>query len=192
MPYDSLCEEGYYAYLPFEKVIKCDCNERISNHDTINSRQFLSILASLRIGQCTENEWKLLLTSQPHFVRNLIDFKYSTRLFFKKDDVANFNYYQLKKLQKPITLINAQHSSEKATLMHPDEMAGLQPSVCIAVGAKVMLTMNLWTDAGLCNGATGTVTDIIYKEEQKPPALPIVVMGCFDNYEGPSFCSLPK
>jgi len=77
-------------------------------------------------------------------------------------------------------------------LMHPDEMAGLQPSVYTAVGAKEMLTMNLRTDAGLCNGATGTLTDIIYKEEQKPPALPVAVMVCFDNYEGPSFCSLPK
>ena len=51
----------------------------------------MSILASLRIGQCTDNDWKLLLTRQPYFVHNLIDFKYSTRLFFKNDDVANFN-----------------------------------------------------------------------------------------------------
>lgn len=31
-----------------------------------------------------------------------------------------------------------------------------------AKDATVMLTMNLWAAVGLCNGATGTVIDIIY------------------------------
>ena len=192
MPHDSLCEQGYYAYLSFEKVIKLDCNKRISDLELLTTRQFVSILASLRKGKCTESDWKLLLTRQPHFVQNLVDFKYSTRLFFKNDDVAYFNYCQLKKLETPIALINAKHSSEKAKLIHPDEMGGLQPSIWLAVGAKVMLSLNLWTDAGLCNGATGTVTDIIYAQGQKPPVLPIAVMVCFDNYQGPSFCNLPN
>lgn len=52
-----------------------------------------------------------------------------------------------------------------------------------------MLTMNLWTDVGLCNGATGTVVDFIYATNQKPPDLPIAVIVKFDDYTGPSICS---
>lgn len=42
-------------------------------------------------------------------------------------------------------------------------MSGLEPAVFLAKGAKVMLTMNLWVSVGLCDGATGTVIDIIYE-----------------------------
>ena len=50
-----------------------------------------------------------------------------------------------------------------------------------------MLTRNLWTDVGLCNGTMGTVIDIIYSEGLGPPALPIAAIVQFDDsYIGPS------
>lgn len=49
-----------------------------------------------------------------------------------------------------------------------------------------MLTMNLWPAVGLRNGATGTVVDFIYQNNQKSPDLPIVVVVKFDIYRGPS------
>ena len=66
-------------------------------------------------------------------------------------------------------------------------MSGLQPSIFLAKGAKVMLTINLWASVGLCNGATGTVVDIIYATNHQPPDLPIAVLVKFDDYRGPSF-----
>jgi len=50
-----------------------------------------------------------------------------------------------------------------------------------------MLTRNLWIQKGLCNGSMGYVTDIVYKEQHKPPSLPICIIVQFDNYTGPSF-----
>jgi ATP-dependent DNA helicase PIF1 len=66
-------------------------------------------------------------------------------------------------------------------------MSGLEPVVFLAKGARVMLTMNLWSSVGLCNGATGTVVDIIYHNNHQPPDLPIAVMVEFENYRGPLF-----
>ena len=66
-------------------------------------------------------------------------------------------------------------------------MSGLEPVVFLAKGARVMLTMNLWSCVGLCNGATGTVVDIIYQNNYQPPDLPIAVMVEFENYRGPEF-----
>jgi ATP-dependent DNA helicase PIF1 len=60
-------------------------------------------------------------------------------------------------------------------------MSGLEPVVFLAKGGRVMLTMNLWSSVGLCNGATGTVVDIIYQK------LPIAVIVEFENYRGPVF-----
>ena len=66
-------------------------------------------------------------------------------------------------------------------------MSGLEPVVFLAKGARVMLTMNLWSSVGLCNGATGTVVDIIYQNNHQPPDLPIAVLVEFENYRGPVF-----
>ncbi len=66
-------------------------------------------------------------------------------------------------------------------------MSGLEPVVFLAKGARVMLTMNLWSSVGLCNGATGTVVDIIYQNNHQPPDLPIAVIVDFLNYRGPVF-----
>ena len=57
----------------------------------------------------------------------------------------------------------------------------------LAKGARVMLTTNLWQKVGLCNGAAGTVYDIVYQEGHAPPNPPITVLVRFDNYSGPPF-----
>lgn len=53
-----------------------------------------------------------------------------------------------------------------------------------------MLTRNLWTKAGLCNGAMGTIRHIILPENHTPSMLPIAIIVQFDDddYIGPSFC----
>jgi hypothetical protein len=51
-----------------------------------------------------------------------------------------------------------------------------------------MLTTNLCVPFGLFNWATGTIIDLIYKNENRPEnSIPDVVMVQFDNYSGPSF-----
>ena len=72
-------------------------------------------------------------------------------------------------------------------------MGGLEPKLCLAVVAIVMLTRrNLWTEKGLCNGSMGKISDIVFKQGDQP--LPIAVIVQFDStYTGPSFRSdLPR
>ena len=66
-------------------------------------------------------------------------------------------------------------------------MSGLEPVVFLAKGARVMLTTNLWPSVGLCNGATGTIVDIIFENNHQPPDLLIAVIVKFENYRGPVF-----
>ena len=52
----------------------------------------------------------------------------------------------------------------------------IEPVLHLNVGAKIMLTRNLWIKKGLCNGAAmGIVKTIIYKEGQYPPVLSVAV-----------------
>ena len=112
---------------------------------------------------------------------------HTTRLFYSNEQVANYNREQLTKLEHPIAHIIARHSSALAKKITSDDLSGLESVVFLAKGARVMLTINLWSSVGLCNGVTGTVVDIIDQNNHQPPDLPIAVIVEFENYRGPAF-----
>ena len=174
-PSNAVGKQGYQAYHMFDKVVKLAVNQRVQDM-TSEQVQFRDLLLRLRKGDSTVNDWKLLLTCQPSNVSNLCDFEDATRLFYSNEQVANYNNEQLTKLEHSIAHINAHHSSALAKKISSDDMSGLQPVVFLATGARVMLTMNLWSSVGLCNGATGTVIDIVYENNHQPPDLPIAVI----------------
>ena len=51
----------------------------------------------------------------------------------------------------------------------------------------MVLTFNLWIQAGLVNGAAGTVKEIIYGEGNGMETLPETIIVHFPNYVGPQF-----
>ena len=55
----------------------------------------------------------------------------------------------------------------------------------------MVLTTNIWKEAGLTNGAKGTVKHIIYEPNAKPPkSLPVCVIVSFEQYKGPWYKGL--
>jgi hypothetical protein len=161
-PSNAVGEQGYQSYSMFDKVIKLTVNQRVQG---MSSEQvaFRDLLLRLRKGESTVDDWKLLLTRQPSAISNLSEFEDATRLFYSNEQVANYNHDQLSKLEHPVAHINACHSSAIAKKIPAEDMSGLEPVVFLAKGARVMLTMNLWSSVGLCNGATGTIVDFIFE-----------------------------
>ena len=144
----------------FDKVVKLSVNQRVQGSDT-EQVSFKHLLMHLRTGDSTKQDWQLLLTRQPSEVPNLNQFDNAIRQFYGNEQVASYNYQKLLTLHKPIAKIEARHSSSIAKALSPEEMNGLVPTVFIARQASVMLTMNLWPEVGLCNGATGKVISYI-------------------------------
>ena len=68
-----------------------------------------------------------------------------------------------------------------------EQAGGLRRAVFLARDARVMLTTNLWVAAGLVNGCIGTVVDIVYSGDKRPPALPDFVVCHFPEYRGPAY-----
>lgn len=128
-----------------------------------------------------------MLTRSPNKIKNIIEFEQSAvKLCYYKESVVKLNTEKLKKLNEPIAKIKARHSNG-AHKIHPDEFSGLEPLLYLSKHSRVMLTMNIWTEAGLCNGALGTLIDFVYAEGQQPPSLPICVIVQFDEpYNAPS------
>ena len=117
----------------------------------------------------------------------MADFENSTHLFFDKQSVAEHNLKALQKLGNLIARIEAVNSDHAAKVTTSDEAGGLDSVVYISKNSKVMLTSNLWQQTGLCNGAIGTVQEILYANNHNPPSLPVSVLVDFGKYKGPPF-----
>ena len=187
-PTSAAGEEGNFVYSLFDDVVELDQNHR-GNGCTPEQPQFKLLLTMLRNGESTIEDWQLLLSRQPSSVTNIDDYKDAVRLYFSNDQVNSYNEQKICELDQPVEHIFARHSDPYAKTISPDDMSGLEPQIQLAKGAKVMLTMNLCTILGLCNGATGVVIDIVFETNTQPPDLPIAVIVKFKDYTGPSFCS---
>ena len=144
--------QGHLAYYMFSNVVKLSVNQRVQGVNP-QQTQLRDLLMRLCTGDCNEVDWTLRLTRQPSKAENIAEFQYATRLYCSNEEVANYNFHQLAELHQLIACIDAQHSSDLAKKASPNQISGLQPSIFLSKGAKIMLTMNLWTDVGLCNGA---------------------------------------
>ena len=85
--------------------------------------------------------------------------------------VADHNLIKLHQSGHPISVIKAVHSGHNAARGNTENGSGLEPVIHLAHNARVMLISNLWVEAGLVNGALGTVKAICYSTRE-PPALP--------------------
>ena len=91
------------------------------------------------------------------------------KLSFGNEKAAKDNHNILCDLGQPIIQINALHSSSKAKHLSAEDMGGLGPTLYLGKNSRVMLTRNLRTEVGLCNGALGTVHQVTDAEGHGPP-----------------------
>ena len=188
LPVQILCRSmhGCTIYRTFSTVVVLRQILRQAGTDS-STCAFRELLLRLRDGNISHDDWQTLLKRSPPHADNLQEFDNAVHLFYDRQSVAKFNFDKLSKLGTPVAAINAIHSSPAAAATKSEDAGGLFPVIFIAKGAHVMLTANLWQEVGLCNGAAGTVYEMLYQEGHAPPNLPVAVLVQFDNYSGPPF-----
>ena len=179
-----LSDLGRSAYQLFDKAIVLDQILRQCGEEE-DQMLFRDILIRLRNAELTITDWQCLMEQTPARVTNLSPFTSALHLYPTVEAVVQHNLAKLRANGHPIATINAVHSGPNASKASADDAAGLMPLICIAHGARVMLTSNLWVEVGLVNGAMGTVAAICYCSGG-PPDLPVAVMVHFDSYSGPA------
>ena len=180
----ALSDLGKAAYQLFDHAVILDQVMRQSGQDP-DQVLFRDILLRLRDAEVTTADWQHLMKQTPAQVRDLAPFVTALHLHPTVEAVVEHNVARLRANGQPIATIKAIHTGPNASKASPDDAAGLQPVICLAHGARVMLTTNLWVDVGLVNGAMGTVVAICYRSGG-PPDLPTAVMVRFDCYSGPT------
>ena len=184
-PRSALSDLGSSAYQLFDKAIVLNQVMRQSGQQP-GQVLFRAILHRMRNGSSTEDYWRELMKRTRSQLSNDSHFTSALYLHPTVEAVVEHNVAKLHALGQPIATINAVHTGPNASKASPDDAAGLKPVTSLAHGARIMLTANLWVEAGLVNGAMGTVVAICYKTSQSSPHLPVSVMVRFDYYSGPT------
>ncbi|RGB21955.1 hypothetical protein C1646_776928 [Rhizophagus diaphanus] len=146
---DALSDSSFAAYKQFKEAYKLNVVQRQSGNSK-EQQDFRNILLRMRNGESTIDDWRTL------------------------DDINAVNIDQLRSLNVPIAKIQAIYTGgNEAKKANSDTAYGLEAQLLLVRGSCVMLTANLWIETGLVNGSMGTVKDILFKEDQRPPSLPI-------------------
>jgi hypothetical protein len=180
---------GQQAYRALDTTVRLTQLMRQDGDDEETLR-FRRALEELRVYQVSQQSWQLLNTRvRNQLTRDEVEsFDDALRLYFRREEVRIYNHRRLRDCKQPILKIKSTHTGRGAEGANDDEADGLDPELCICLGARVMLTDNLWVENGLVNGSMGTVRDIVWNEGQDPTKdMPVAIMVEVDDYNGPKF-----
>jgi hypothetical protein len=85
-------------------------------------------------------------------------------------------------LNWPIKKILACHTGQKATKVSEEEADNLLAEIHMCIGAKVMLTTNLWNKVELINSSMGIIHNISWDVRQDISSMTSVILVKFDGY----------
>jgi ATP-dependent exoDNAse (exonuclease V) alpha subunit len=183
-------ENGMRLYRHFNRTVTLSVVMRQQGEDE-EAQRFRTALSHLRQNTVTTEDYNLLsqrvqAALPPDEVQLFQD---ALHIYATKEEVRERNYQRLRDLNVPVLISHATHQGHKAKKASTDEAGNLQSTLYLAIGAKVMLTQNVWTEQGLVNGATGVVHDIIWDEGVTSPREepPLAVLIHFEEYQGPDF-----
>jgi len=161
-----------------------------------DQKEFRETLEAISSGNLKREQWKKLQEKDLDGGNFSPDEKSaiyakSTMVCARNRDKKAFNMSKTEALGTPIARIKSENRGGNSATASQNKAGNLPIEILLAKGCTVILTANIWKEAGLTNGAKGTVKHIIYEPNAKPPkSLPLCVIVSFEQYKGPWYKGL--
>jgi len=183
---------GSCLYRAFDQTVRLVDVMRQQGEDDIAVR-FRAALGELRSATLSQASWELLCTRTANQLSpdEVDGFDDALRLYYTTAEVRERNHNCLAATNQPIKKLTAEHKGRGASAATEEEADNLSAEIYICIGARIMLTTNLWTEIGLVNGSMGSIEDLSWDYGRQTDQLPSVILIRFDSYTGPSFPGCP-
>ncbi|KAE8740532.1 hypothetical protein FOCC_FOCC013959 [Frankliniella occidentalis] len=185
-PYDEIFNKSLWSNFKTFQL------KKVMRQNEVN---FLKALKHLARGTLTENDIRLLKLRTFRQLPQDRSLKNAIHLFARNVDVNSYNQEAIKKIDNPQYICTASdvlegHGSElaKRQLLYStanskiQDTVGMPSIVQFKVKARHMITYNIDTEDGLCNGATGKLKKISdFGQNEKHEKKPLRVWIKFDE-----------
>ena len=180
----------------FDKVVELDHIFRQAGDDETQI-QFRCLLRRVANCEATEEDWAWLQTRCPSCLSPDDNAKFNVGKYIvaTNDLRKRINYEALSSFSPVIRIedcdadVRCTRSGGPSGDDFDSERLDHDDTQLFAVGAEVMLTYNLWTEAGLANGACGKIVDIVKPQDNRKAC---VLLVDIPNYCGPALsCDHP-
>jgi ATP-dependent DNA helicase PIF1 len=164
-----------------------------------SQKQFREVLGRLRDCKSTDDDYQFLRTRIRGVAPETDEIENGEYLYIVPTLalVAEHNSDMLESLirannSRKLKLL-AIHNCPAANKKPADDYCGLESEIVLAIGARVMINNNIWTEKGLINGAFGTIRQIVFASGVGPPNLPDAIVVQMDEpYNGPCLPGYPR
>nr|OQO27419.1 hypothetical protein B0A51_07870 [Rachicladosporium sp. CCFEE 5018] len=177
---------GRLVWLGFKSHVRLTTVKRQAGADVL----FLNALNGLREGTVSVADWETLVgraaTQLPRAVQE--DFKDAVHVLPKRPQVNERNAIAMSEMRQPGMLIHAKHTGgELAKAQKSDAAGGLHAHLPVCLGARVMVTSNLWTEKKVVNSSMGVLRDVVWLEDGDVGGTPFCLFVELDEYDGESY-----
>jgi hypothetical protein len=185
-------QQGQKLYKKIEYVCELTKNYRIKEDTSELTKQFIEHMHKIGDGTCSASDWSFWSQFMDHIdpdktVEFANDPK-TTFLFPTNPQAATVNSSFVNSTKNETTLYQWPATNTGRARRAPlNDVNMLRPYIGVRKGSHMMILVNLWQPAGICNGGKGIVRDVVFERGSTESSLPKFVVVEIPAYTGPAF-----